>query len=70
MFAASDSAWAPWFLAATDNKKRGRLNILSHLLTQIPYEPLPKRDVVLPNRQKPHGYHRPALVPRSIPTPF
>jgi polyphosphate kinase 2 len=70
MFAASDSAWAPWFIAVTDNKKRGRLNILSHLLTQIPYEPLPKRDVVLPERQKPHGYHRPALVPRAIPTPF
>ena len=70
MFAASDSAWAPWFLAATDNKKRGRLNILSHLLTQIPYEPLPKRDVVLPERQKAHGYKRPALLPRSIPTPF
>src|SRR5215211_80099 len=44
MFAASDSAWAPWFLASTDDKKRGRLNIISHLLGQIPYEPLPKRD--------------------------
>ena len=70
MFAASDSAWAPWYLAATDDKKRGRLNILSHLLGQIPYEPLPKRDVVLPARQKAQGYRRPARLPRSIPTPF
>ena len=70
MFAASDSAWAPWFIAATDNKKRGRLNILSHLLSQIPYEPLPKRDVGLPARQRAEGYERPAHTPRSIPTPF
>jgi polyphosphate kinase 2 len=70
MFAASDTAWAPWFLASTDDKKRGRLNILSHLLGQIPYEPLPKRHVALPSRQKPEGYGRPARIPRSIPTPF
>jgi polyphosphate kinase 2 len=70
MFAASDSAWAPWFLASTDDKKRGRLNIVSHLLSQIPYEPLPKRHVVLPARQEAHGYRRPTRLPRSIPTPF
>jgi polyphosphate kinase 2 len=70
MFAASDSAWAPWFLASTENKKRGRLNVISHLLSQVPYEPLPKRDVVLPARQKAQGYRRPSRVPRSIPTPF
>jgi len=70
MFAASDSAWAPWFLASTDDKKRGRLNIISHLLSQIPYEPLPKRHVVLPARQEAHGYRRPTHLPRSIPTPF
>jgi polyphosphate kinase 2 len=70
MFAASDSAWAPWFLASTDDKKRGRLNILSHLLSQIPYEPLPKRAAVLPARQEAQGYRRPTRLPRSIPTPF
>jgi polyphosphate kinase 2 (PPK2 family) len=70
MFAATDSAWAPWFLASTDDKKRGRLNIVSHLLRQIPYEPLPKRDVVLPARQEAQGYRRPSRLPRSIPTPF
>ena len=70
MFAHTDTAWAPWFLAATDDKKRGRLNILSHLLSQIPYEPLPKRHVALPARQKAEGYRRPTRLPRSIPTPF
>ena len=48
MFAATDTAWAPWFVAHTDDKKRGRLNIISHLLSQVPYEPLPKDDVKLP----------------------
>jgi polyphosphate kinase len=70
MFAATDTAWAPWFIASTDDKKRGRLNVISHLLSQIPYEPLPHRKVVLPERQKAHGYQPPLRLPRSIPTPF
>jgi polyphosphate kinase 2 len=70
MFAASDSEWAPWFLASTDDKKRGRLNVISHLLGQIPYEPLPPRDVVLPGRGPAEEYQRPTKVPRAIPTPF
>src|SRR6202008_2218803 len=37
MFAATDTAWAPWYVAHTDDKKRGRLNIISHLLSQVPY---------------------------------
>jgi hypothetical protein len=70
MFAATDTAWAPWFVASTDDKKRGRLNIIRHLLSQVPYEPMPKAHVTLPKRQKPGRYRRPITVPRSIPTPF
>ena len=70
MFAATDTAWAPWFVAHTDDKKRGRLNIISHLLGQVPYEPLPKTDVTLPKRQKPRGYKDPNLPLTLIPTPF
>ena len=70
MFAATDTAWAPWFVAHTDDKKRGRLNIISHLLGQVPYEPLPKTDVTLPKRQKPGGYKDPNLPLKLIPTPF
>ena len=36
MFAATDTAWAPWYVAHSDDKKRARLNIISHLLSQIP----------------------------------
>ena len=70
MFAASDTEWAPWFVANTDDKKRGRLNIVTHLLGRVPYTPLERGDVELPTRQKPRGYVEPDLPPRHIPTPF
>jgi polyphosphate kinase 2 len=70
MFTASDTAWAPWFIAHTDDKKRGRLNIISHLLSQVPYTPLAHRDIVLPKRQRPGGYTEPDLPLRHIPEPF
>jgi polyphosphate kinase len=70
MFAATDTAWAPWYVAHTDNKRRGRLNLISHLLSQVPYKPLAPRDVRLPKRQEPRGYVQPDLPLRYIPTPF
>ncbi len=70
MFAASDTAWAPWYIAHTDDKKRGRLNIISHLLGQVPYKPLAPQEITLPKRQKPGGYVEPDLPLRHIPTPF
>ena len=51
MLRATDTSWAPWYVAHTDDKKRGRLNIITHLLSLVPYEPLPKRDIELPKRQ-------------------
>ena len=70
MFAATDTAWAPWYIARTDSKRRGRLNIISHLLSQVPYEPLAQRDITLPKRQPAHGYVQPDLPLRYIPAPF
>jgi polyphosphate kinase 2 len=70
MFAATDTAWAPWYIARTDDKQRGRLNIISHLLGQVPYKPLVQQDVTLPKRQRAHGYREPDLPLRYIPTPF
>ena len=70
MFAATDTAWAPWYVARTDDKKRGRLNIISHLLSQFPYKPLAHRAITLPKRQRPGGYVEPDLPLRHIPTPF
>jgi len=70
MFAATDTPWAPWYVAYTDDKKRGRLNIISHLLSQIPYKPLTPRDVSLPRRQRRGNYVEPELTVRYVPTPF
>jgi polyphosphate kinase len=70
MFAATDTAWAPWYVAHTDDKRRGRLNIIHHLLSQVPYKPFPDRDITLPKRQRPGGYTEPGLPLRYIPAPF
>src|SRR5512132_3230584 len=70
MFAATDTAWAPWYIARTDDKKRGRLNIITHLLSQVPYKPLAHQDITLPKRQRARGYVEPDLPLRHIPTPF
>ncbi len=70
MFAATDTGWAPWFVVDNDDKKRGRLNIISHLLSQIPYEPLPDSDVTMPKKPHPHGYVEPQRPVNRIPTPF
>jgi len=70
MFAATDTPWAPWYIAHTDDKKRGRLNIINHLLSQVPYEPLQPRDVKLPKRREDDTYVEPDLPLKYIPTPF
>ena len=70
MFRTTDSKWAPWHVAVTDDKKRGRLNIISHLLDQIPYEPLQHPDVKLPERHDRNGHHDLNLPVGRIPTPF
>jgi polyphosphate kinase len=59
MFTASDNAFAPWYVANSDDKKRARLNIISHLLSKIPYRSLPREKVRLPDRQKANGYKEP-----------
>jgi polyphosphate kinase 2 len=56
MFQATDSSWAPWFVARSDDKKRARLNIIKHILGRIPYETAPREKVRLPKRQKARGY--------------
>jgi len=70
MFAATDTAWAPWYIADANDKKRARLNIISHLLSRVPCKPLAHRDITLPKRQQPGDYTEPDLPLRYIPTPF
>jgi polyphosphate kinase 2 len=51
MFKATDSTWAPWFVARSEDKKRVRLNVISHLLKQVPYKAPPPVKVKLPKRK-------------------
>ena len=53
MFAATDTAWAPWHVVRTDDKRRGRLNLITHLLGQVPHEPLKPKKVALPRARSP-----------------
>ena len=50
MFLATDSSWAPWYVARSDDKKRARLNIIEHILSKIPYKDVPREKVKLPKR--------------------
>jgi len=51
MFAATDTSWAPWFVARSEDKKRVRLNVIRHLLKHVPYEEAPRKKVKLPKRK-------------------
>jgi hypothetical protein len=51
MFAATDSSWAPWFVARSEDKKRVRLNLISHLLKHVPYKSIKAAKVKLPKRK-------------------
>ena len=59
MFTATDTDFAPWFVALSDDKRRTRLNIITHLLSRIPYKEVPREKVKLPQRQKRGDYQDP-----------
>jgi polyphosphate kinase 2 len=56
MFEATDTDFAPWHLIHSDDKKRARLNIVSHLLRQFPYEEIKREKVTMPDRSEKHAY--------------
>jgi hypothetical protein len=70
MFLATDTAWAPWYVVPSDNKRRARLNALSHILSKIPYEELPHPKVKLPARQKSGDYKNLDYPFRVVPEVF
>ncbi|HEY2863379.1 MAG TPA: polyphosphate kinase 2 [Casimicrobiaceae bacterium] len=69
MFAATDSSWAPWFVARSEDKRRVRLNVISHILSRIPHKALPAAKVKLPKRKI--GRYKPTNYPfKQVPEPF
>ncbi|WP_334175350.1 polyphosphate kinase 2 [Pseudoxanthobacter sp.] len=67
MFAASDTAWAPWYVARSDDKKRARLNIIAHLLSKIPYEDVRREKVKLPKRDNIGRYQERDFTRNGVP---
>ncbi len=71
MFAATNTKVAPWYVVNSDDKRRARLNCITHLLSLIPYKDIKREKVELPDRQKSHGYEEPSeehfsLVPEAF----
>jgi len=70
MFAATDTSFAPWNVAVSDDKEKARLNIITHLLSKIPYVEIPHDEPVLPERQGPGDYVEPDYPHRFVPEKF
>jgi len=66
MFKYTDIKQAPWWVVNSDDKKRARLNVISHLLTQVPYDDLTPEKIVLPPRQEDTGYVRPPMTDQTF----
>jgi hypothetical protein len=56
MLDATDTEHAPWYIVRSDDKKRARLNCISHLLSLIPHKKIPRKKVKLPKRSSKHAY--------------
>ena len=56
MLDATDTDYAPWYIAHSDDKKRARLNCISHLLSLIPYEEVPREKIKMPKRSSKGAY--------------
>ena len=70
MFDATDTEVAPWYVANSDDKRRARLNIISHILDVVPYESEKAARVVLPPRQKRGDYREPRVHRHEVPMRF
>jgi len=66
MFAFTDIKQAPWYVVNADNKKKARLNCVSHLLSLIPYQEIQREKIELPPRQNETGYIRPPMTDQSF----
>ncbi len=66
MFASTDIKQAPWYVVNADDKKRARLNCISHLLSLIPYQEVKHEKIKLPPRQKDDGYIRPPMSDQNF----
>ena len=69
MFSATDTPWAPWYVARSDDKRKARLNIIEHLLSRIPYTEIKRERVKLPKRHITAASERDTYSFKFIPEP-
>jgi polyphosphate kinase len=70
MFAATDTPWAPWFVVNSDDKKRARLNVIAHLLSQVPHKKLPREGDELPKHRKVSKGLEPTVPLKYVPETY
>lgn len=67
MFAATHTDWAPWYVVDATDQRRARLNVVTHLLSLLPYQAPPRDPVVFGERQAPGDYVEPTLIATRVP---
>jgi polyphosphate kinase 2 len=70
MFKATDTKFAPWYVLRSDDKRRARLNLITHLLSKVPYKTAPREKIKLPKRQKRKGYKEPNYPYKYVPEAY
>jgi len=70
MFAATDTGFAPWYVARSNDKRKARLNIITHLLSHVKFKEAPREKVELPKRQKDKKYREPDYPYKFVPEKF
>ncbi len=66
MFSYTDTKQSPWYVVRSDDKKRARLNVITHLLSLIPYEYVEHESITLPTRDNTKGYVRPPISEQTF----
>jgi polyphosphate kinase 2 len=66
MFAYTDTKQSPWYVVEADDKRRARLNCISHLLSMIPYKNVPREKIVLPPVERDKSYVRPPMSEQTF----
>jgi polyphosphate kinase len=70
MFAVTDTPESPWYVVDSNEKRRARLNVISHLLSLIPYEEVSRESIKLPDRQPRKGYKEPDYPYHRVPEKY
>jgi len=70
MFAATDTPECPWYVVPSNDQRKARLNCISHFLSLIPYEEVPREPVKMPKRQSKGNYKEPDYPYHYVPEKY